>query len=89
VFDNDLTYWAKRHNKNYTGITASTLRNKITNAKLADCHFLVGTRWSYIMWMGTMKIGNQPTWKRFTELVTSTSQSTERFVQLEIPKKEK
>jgi len=33
--------------------------------------------------------GNQPTWKRSTDFVTSISQSTERFVQLEIPKKGK
>jgi retron-type reverse transcriptase len=87
VFDNDLTYWAKRHNKNYTGITALLWRNKITNAKPADCHSLVGIKWSYTMLMGTMIIGNRRTWKRCTDFVTSTSQSTERFVQLEIPKR--
>jgi 5-methylcytosine-specific restriction endonuclease McrA len=87
VFDGDLTYWAKRENKNYTGPTASTLKKQNHKCKACGLSFLVGTKWSYTMWMGTMKIGNQITWKHFTDFVTSTNQSIERFVQLEIPKR--
>lgn len=34
-FDNDLTYWAKRNNKNYSGIRASLLKNQ--KHKCTDC----------------------------------------------------
>jgi group II intron reverse transcriptase/maturase len=40
VFDNDLTYWAKRENKNYTGIIASTLKRQKHKCKACGLSFL-------------------------------------------------
>ena len=44
VFDNDLTYWAKRHNKNYTGITAFTLEKQNHKCKACGLSFSSGDK---------------------------------------------
>jgi len=44
VFDGDLTYWAKRENKNYTGPTASTLKKQNHKCKACGLSFFSGDK---------------------------------------------
>lgn len=43
-FDNDLTYWAKRGNKNYTGASASLLKAQNYKCKTCGLSFLSGDK---------------------------------------------
>jgi RNA-directed DNA polymerase len=44
VFDGDLTYWAKRENKNYSGLSASTLKQQNHKCNACGLYFSSGDK---------------------------------------------
>jgi 5-methylcytosine-specific restriction endonuclease McrA len=44
VFDGDLTYWAKRENKNYSGLSASILKQQDHKCNACGLYFSSGDK---------------------------------------------